>query len=137
MVVGSEGGAVLFADVIHCGHGVHTPYIGHLAAGFKDKNSPHYLGRHWPPDSPEQSFKPIPTPPSLVTPYFDPRTRIPLYQAAFGDELITTHHWSFDSPKFSDLKETRGLFEILYMAPPMPISIASSGPRERTRFSNM
>ena len=50
MVVGSEGGSVLFADVIHFGHGVHTPYIGHLDPSFRDPQSPHYLGRHWPPD---------------------------------------------------------------------------------------
>ena len=42
------------------------------------------LGRHWPPDTPEQSFKPIPSPPRLITPYFDPHVRLPLYQAAFG-----------------------------------------------------
>jgi hypothetical protein len=52
MVVGSEGGSVLFADVIHFGHGVHTPYIGHLDPSFRDPQSPYYLGRHWPPDSP-------------------------------------------------------------------------------------
>jgi len=119
LVVGSEGGSVLFADVIHFGHGVHTPYIGHLDPAFRDRNSPYYLGRHWPPDTPEQSFKPVPVPPSLKTPYFDPTVRIPLYQAALEDELITTHHWSFDSLKFEDIAQTRELMEILYMVPPM------------------
>ena len=119
MVVGSEGGSVLFADVIHFGHGVHTPYIGHLDPSFRDTQSPHYLGRHWPPDSPDQSFKPVSVPPSLKTPYFDPTVRIPLYQAALGDEVIATHHWSFDSLKFTDIKQTRELMEILYVVPPM------------------
>jgi hypothetical protein len=119
MVVGSEGGSALFSDVIHYGHGVHTPYIGHLEKQFRDRNSPYYLGRYWPPDTPEQSFKPVPVPPSLTTPYFDPTVRIPLYQAAFGDELIATHHWSFDSLKFQDIAVTRELLEILYMVPPM------------------
>ena len=119
MVVGSEGGSVIFADVVHFGHGVHTPYIGHLDPSFRDPQSPHYLGRHWPPDSPDQSFKPVSVPQSLKTPYFDPTVRIPLYQAALGDEVIATHHWSFDSLKFTDIKPTRELMEILYVVPPM------------------
>lgn len=119
LVVGSEGGSVLFADVIHFGHGVHTPYIGHLFPGFRDPDSKYYLGRHWPPDTPGQSFRPVDAPAALITPYFDPRVRIPLYQAAVGDELIATHHWSFDSMKFGNIRSTRALFEILYMVPPM------------------
>ncbi|MDA7633004.1 glycoside hydrolase [bacterium] len=119
LLVGSEGGSILFSDVIHFGHGVHTPYIGHLAPGFRDRESSHFLGRHWPPDSPEQSFKAVPVPPHLRSPYFDPQLRIPLYQAVLGDELVTTHHWSFDSLKLSDVESTRALLEILYRVPPM------------------
>ncbi|MCP5518700.1 MAG: hypothetical protein H7A45_15770 [Verrucomicrobiales bacterium] len=134
LVVGSEGGSVLFADVIHFGHGVHTPYIGHLDPGFRDRRSPHFLGRHWPPDAPEQAFKPVPVPPSLKTPYFDPTVRLPLYQAALGDEVIATHHWSFDSLKFEDLEATRGLLEILYMAPPMYHLNRTTWPTRRARI---
>ena len=119
MVVGSEGGSVLFSDVIHFGHGIQTPYIGHLDPAFRDKSSKSYLGRFWPSDTPDNSFKPAVVPPSLMTPYFDPTARIPLYQAALGDELIVNHHWSFDSLKLSDVKQTRELMEILYMVPPM------------------
>ena len=119
MVVGSEGGSVIFSDVIHYGHGVNTHYIGHLSPSFKDRQSPHFLGRHWPPHEPEMFFKPIPVPPELVSPYFDPTIRIPLYQAALGDQLIATHHWNFGSLKFSDIEHTRALIEILYMVPPM------------------
>ena len=119
LLVGSEGGSILFSDVIHFGHGVHTPYIGHLAPAFRNRESPHFLGRHWPPDSPEQSFKAVPLPSHLKTPYFDPLLRIPLYQAVLGDELVSTHHWSFDSLKLSDVESTRALLEILYGVPPM------------------
>jgi hypothetical protein len=81
MVVGSEGGSILFADVIDFGHGVHTPYIGHLDPAFTDPASPSFLGKHWPPDRPDLSFKPVPVPLGLRTPYFDATVRIPLYQA--------------------------------------------------------
>ena len=46
MVVGSEGGSVLFADVIHFGHGVHTPYIFHLDPAFRDRTSPYFIGSY-------------------------------------------------------------------------------------------
>ncbi len=134
MVVGSEGGSVLFADVIHFGHGVHTPYIGHLSLSFRDAKSPHYLGRFYPPDSPDQSFKPVTLPPSLKVPYFDPAVRIPLYQAALGDELIATHHWSFDSLKLQDVENTRELLEILYMVPPMYHLNRETWPKRRERI---
>jgi len=119
LVVGSEEGSVLFSDVIHFGHGVQTPYLGHLDPGFRDKDSLHFLGRHWPPDAPDQSFKPVPVPPSLKSPYFDPRVRLPLYQAALGDQVVVSHHWSFDSLKLSDVAADREFMEILYLVPPL------------------
>lgn len=134
LVAGSEDGSVLFADVIHFGHGVHTPYIGHLDPAFRDRQSPHFLGRHWPPDTPEQSFKPVPVPRSLITPTFDPRVRIPLYQAALGDEVIVSHHWSFDSFKLEDVAVSRELLEILYMVPPMYHLNRASWPGRRERI---
>ncbi len=116
LVVGSEEGSALFADVIAFGHGIQTPYLGHLAPEFKDPNSLSFAGRHWPSDTPANSFESIPVPASLLTPYFDPQVRIPLYQAALGDELIVSHHWSLDSLRLSDVARKRELMELLYMA---------------------
>ena len=134
LVVGSEGGSVLVSDVVVFGHGVHTPYIGHLDPAFRDTNSPYYLGRYWPPDTPEGSFKPVPIAPSLVMPFFDPRCRVPLYEAALGDEILVTHHWSFDSLKFSDIAATRELQEILYMVPPMYHLNRETWPKRRKQI---
>jgi hypothetical protein len=134
LVVGSEDGSVLFADTLHFGHGLQTPYIGHLDPAFREPKSAHFLGRHWPPDTPENAFKPVSVPPSLVTPYFDPRVRIPLVQAALGDELIVSHHWSFDSLKFEDVAVTRELFELLYNVAPMYHLSRASWPKRRDRI---
>jgi hypothetical protein len=134
LVVGSEDGSALFSDVVHFGHGVHTPYIGHLEPSFRDRQSRHFLGRYWPPDTPEQMFKPVPIVPSLVVPYFEPRVRIPLYQAALGDELVVSHHWSFDSLKFWDIAVSRELLEILYMVPPMYHINREVWPKRRERI---
>ncbi|MFO1499487.1 MAG: glycoside hydrolase [Verrucomicrobiota bacterium] len=134
LVVGSEGGSALFADVIHFGHGVQTPYVGHLAAEFRDPNSPSFLGRSWPSDAPASSFKPARVPTGLMTPYFDVRTRLPLYRAAIGDEVVVSHHWSFDSLKFSDVQGQRELLELLYMAPPLYHLSRETWPRRRERI---
>ena len=134
LVVGSEGGSALFADVIHFGHGPQTPYLGHLDPAFRDQSSPHFLGRHWPSDTPAAYFKPTPVPPSLRTPYFDPRVRIPLYRAALGDELVASHHWNFDSLKLSDVEHTRALMEILYQVPPMYHLNRETWPQRREKI---
>jgi hypothetical protein len=134
LVVGSEEGSVLFSDVIDFGHGIHTPYVGHLARELQQPSSPHFLGRHWPADTPASSFKSIPTPPGLITPYFDARVRVPLYQAALGDEIMATHHWTFDSLKLSDLAAQRELMELLYVVPPMYHLNRETWPRRRDRI---
>lgn len=133
--VGSEDGSVLVADLIHFGHGVHTPFIAHLDPAFRDPKSRYFLGRYWPPDAPDIQFKPVPVAPSVLRPYFDPRVRIPLYQAALGDEVIGTHHWSFDSLKFSDLCTSRELMEILYMVPPLYHVSRGTWPERREQIA--
>jgi Glycosyl hydrolases related to GH101 family, GH129 len=119
LVIGSEGGSALLLDVVRFGHGVDTPYLGHLAPEFADPASVHYLGRHWPPEAPANSFAPIPTPPGIVRPYLDPADRVPLYRAAFGDEIVTSHHWSFASLKLADRVTERALMEALHGTAPL------------------
>jgi hypothetical protein len=134
LVVGSEGGSALFSDVIHFGHGIQTPYLGHLAKEFKDPGSPSFLGRHWPSDTPAVSFKAVPVPSALISPYFDPCVRVPLYQAALGDEMIVSHHWSFDSFKLDNVAAERELMELLYMVPPMYHLNRATWPQRRSKI---
>ncbi|MEM7681538.1 MAG: glycoside hydrolase [Planctomycetota bacterium] len=119
LVVGSEGGSALFADVIRFGHGVDTPYIGHLDPAFRDPDSEHFLGKHWPPEAPTLSFEAVPVPASMLRPYFSPADRVPLYRAALGDEVVTSHHWGFDSLKFSNVATDRALLEAVHGTAPM------------------
>jgi hypothetical protein len=44
---------------------------------------------------------------------------LPLYQAAFHDSIITTHHWSAPSLKFKNVLVTNELLELLYGVPPL------------------
>ena len=134
LVVGSEGGSVLFSDLVSFGHGVQTPYIGHRTPEFGDVQSPSFLGKYWPADCPEYFFKPASVPASLQIPYFDPRTRIPLYRAALGDEIIVTHHWCYDAFKFENEAIDRELMDLLYMVPPLYHLNRQTWPLRRERI---
>jgi hypothetical protein len=117
--IGSEGGQWYAAPVIHFAHGMMTPVFGFFDARFNDKASQWFLGGYWPPDAPAIFLKPVPLPDDYRAIYFDPRVRIPLFQTAFHDSVITTHHWSRPSLKFSNVRRTDELLELLYNVPPL------------------
>ncbi|KPK62067.1 MAG: hypothetical protein AMK73_06850 [Planctomycetes bacterium SM23_32] len=120
LVIGSERGAAYAAAVIHFAHGMTTPVFGWGDPDLRrDKESAYYLGAWWPPDGPAVMVKQVPLKPRYYTFYFDPRFRLPLYQAALHDSLVTTHHWGAQSLKFSDQAETVALTELLYGVPPL------------------
>jgi hypothetical protein len=96
-----------------------TPVFGFFDERFKDKASPFYLGGYWPSDAPAVFLKSVPLPEDYRAIYFDPRVRLPLFQTAFHDSVITTHHWSRPSLKFSNVRRTDELLELLYNVPPL------------------
>lgn len=118
--LGSEDGNAVTARHIMFAHGTETWGFGW---GDKDmrqnKESPYYLGIWWPSAQPATFFSPAKVKPLYRTVVFDPRYRLPLYQAVFHDAVIATHHWTFDNLKFSDVKTTRALLSQLYNTPPL------------------
>jgi hypothetical protein len=120
LVVGSEKGASYAAPVIHLAHGMTTPVFGWGDPDLRrDKESEYHLGAWWPPDGPAVMLKRVPLKPRYHTFHFDPRYRLPLYQAALHDSVVTTHHWEAGSLKFSDQAGTVALTELLYGVPPL------------------
>ena len=118
-VVGSEGGSSYAAGVIHFAHGEMTPVIGWGDPALTDRKSPYYLGGYYPPDGPACFFKQVPMKPEYHRIYSDAHFRLPLYQVAFHDSVVTTHQWGFGSLKFKDEDHTRELLELLYNVPPL------------------
>lgn len=118
--LGSEDGNAVAARHIMFAHGMETWGFGW---GDKDmhqnKSSPYYLGAWWPNEQPATFFKPAKVKQPWLTVEFDPRYRLPLYQAVFHDAVISTHHWSYDNLKFNDVKTTRELLSQLYNTPPL------------------
>jgi hypothetical protein len=120
LVVGSEGGVWYSAPEIHFAHGMTTGVIGWSDPDLrKNKQSPYYLGRYWPPDGPERFVKQVKLKPVYERVHYDPRFRLPLYQTVFHDAIVATHHWLSGSLKFSDQIETLALTEALYNVPPL------------------
>ena len=117
--VGSEGGSGLAAGAIHFAHGMLTPAIGWGDPDLKSDKSKYYLGGWWPPECPKVFFMQVPLKPKYRHPIYDPRFRLPLYEVAFHDSVITTHHWGNASLKYKDTLATVALLEQLYNVPPL------------------
>jgi hypothetical protein len=118
-VVGSEGGVWYAADTIHFAHGMTTGVIGWGDKDLADKQSPYFLGGYFPPDGPAVFFKPAPMKDAYIKLHVDPRFRLPLYEAAFHDSVISTHHWSASTLKYSNVFPQRVATELLYNVPPL------------------
>jgi len=117
---GSEGGNAVAAAGVLFGHGIETPGFGWGDPDLRtNRDSPFFLGGWYPPHAPAAFFKPVPLKEPYRTLYFDPRTRLPLYQAVFHDAVIVTYHWGFDQLKFTNANAERALVQQLYNVPPL------------------
>ncbi len=119
LVIGSEGCSAPVASTIHFAHGVMTPNLGWGDADMKNKQSPYYQGTYYPANEPGKFFNPIPLKENYHLYHFDPRFRLPLFEAVFHDSVVATHHWESGSLKFRDEAKTTQLLELLYGVPPL------------------
>ncbi|MBF0546114.1 MAG: hypothetical protein HQM08_16840 [Candidatus Riflebacteria bacterium] len=119
LIVGSEGGDALIAPSILVSEGLFGPVFSWEEPDYKKKTSPFFQGSYWPPEAPDIQFKPMPLKPSSIRRYFDPATRLPLFEAAFHDSLVITNHWGADPLKFSDMERRSELFQMLYLTAPL------------------
>lgn len=124
MPVGSEGGNATTAGGLAFAHGMQTPVIGWSDPDIghsqkRNPNSRYFMGTYYPPEQPSVFFKTVPTKPLYQHIHFAPQTRLPLYQAAFHDSIITTHHWHTDNLKLGNVRRENELAQLLYNVPPL------------------
>ena len=118
--MGSEDGNAVTAQGILFAHGMQTPVFGWGdEAMSKDPRSPYFLGAWYPPEQPDVFFKPVPVKEPYRGLYFDPVMRLPLYQAVFHGSVITSHHWTFDRLKLSNVHVENELAQLLYNVAPL------------------
>jgi hypothetical protein len=119
VVIGSEGGCSYFAPVIHMAEGMLTPVIGWGDPDMKNRDSQYYVGGYYPPDGPRIFIQAAPLKEEYVYLHYDPRFRLPLNEIVFHDSFVSTHHWGSASLKFSNIRDTVALTEMLYQCPPL------------------
>jgi len=120
IVVGSEDGAAVVNRSIAFAHGMQTAGFGWQDVDMrKNPLSPYYLGAWYPLHQPATFFKTSEIKPVYQSLFFDPAKRLPLFQAAFHDSVITTHHWTLDSLKFKQTRAVTELLQQLYNVPPL------------------
>lgn len=119
LVVGSEGGSALFAPQIAFAHGMTTQPFAWMDPDIRDKASPWYRGNYWPPETPSLFFNPVKLKPEVARFVTDPRYRLPLYEIALHDSVVTSQHWEYGSLKFSTEREATALLQLLYAVPPL------------------
>lgn len=118
--LGSEDGNALTAKHLMFAHGMETWGFGWGDKLIhKDKKSPYYLGAWWPESEPATFFQKAKLKQPYLTVEFDPRWRLPMYQAVFHDTIISTHHWTYDNLKFPEVRTTRELLSQLYNTAPL------------------
>lgn len=129
--LGSEDGSAVTARYLMFAHGAESWGFGWRDKEMRqDKTSPYYLGAWWPDAEPATFFRAAQLKPIYRTVVFDPRYRVPLYQAVFHDAVINTHHWTLDNLKFPEVTRTRDLLSQLYNTPPL-FNVSRATLRER------
>ncbi|WP_369200393.1 glycoside hydrolase [Streptomyces sp. PU-14G] len=113
-VVGSESAVSWSAPALAFNHGAQTPVNDRLWAVENDKDT---WGAYYPADAPAHFFKPTELPTALAKSMFDPAYRIPLYETALHDSLVTTDRWEMPYDKLPKQKTDRALMSVLYNTP--------------------
>ncbi|PRC93649.1 glycoside hydrolase [Solimicrobium silvestre] len=131
LVVGSENGHATVNRSIAFAHGLQTNGFGWRDPDMRNNSaSPYFMGRWFPESQPQVFFRAAAIKPVYRALYFDPATRLPLFQAAFHDSIITTHHWLIDSLKFPETRQTTELLAQLYnVAPLLNLSLDTNAER--------
>lgn len=117
--IGSEKGIYLFSNVLDINEGVATPLFGFWDKDMRDKNSPYFKGKYWPPEMIEIDFKEVPMKDQYVHLYFDPRFKLPLWETVYHDCLISTAHPYTPSLKYTNIRTELALTELFYQYPPV------------------
>ncbi|WP_433663273.1 glycoside hydrolase [Nocardia sp. CA-128927] len=95
-------------------HGSSTPMNDRLWEAEQDEE---FWGAYWGENGPDFFLKPVELPADLVTAAFDPRYRIPMYEAALHDSVISTDRWELPVNKTPVLTVRRVQLAMLYNTP--------------------
>ena len=116
IVLGSETGLAWSASVIAYNNGAFLAFPEAFWPALQDKKK---FGGWWPDDAPRVLFKAYNAPDEFIQASYNPRYRLPLYEAVFHDSVITTDRWELNELKIPALRKTKALLQNLYNVPPI------------------
>ncbi|MES2141278.1 MAG: glycoside hydrolase [Pseudomonadota bacterium] len=116
LVLGSETGLSWSSEVIAYNNGGFLSFSQAFWPCLKDKKQ---FGIWWPTSAPKVLFKPYNAPNEFIHASYDPRYRLPLYEAALHDSVISTDRWELNELKIPVLMQTKALLQNLYNIPPI------------------
>lgn len=120
VVIGSRNGNSIAAKHLSFAHGMQTPNFAQKDLEMlEQQDSEYYLGNLQPVQAPSIFFNEVPLKDKYIHLYFNPASRIPLYQTVYHDSVITSHHINFDNFKFTNVRKVNTLLHLLYNVPPL------------------
>lgn len=133
IVLGSETGLAWSVGVIAYNNGAFLAFPNAFWPSLRDKKQ---FGGWWPEDKPKVFFKPYHAPDEFIQASYDPRYRLPLYEAAFHDSVISTDRWELNELKIPALKSSKALLQNLYNIPPIWVLDQASLENNKEYFSD-
>jgi hypothetical protein len=116
LVLGSETGLSWSTPVIAYNNGGFLSFPQAFWPCLKDKI---HFGTWWPNSTPNVLFKAYNAPTEFIHTSYDPRYRLPLYEAVFHDSVISTDRWELNELKIPAIMQTKALLQNLYNIPPI------------------
>lgn len=113
-VVGSEAVEPWANDVVDFSHGSSTPALAPLWDAERDRR---YWGGYTGQNGADIFFRKVDLTPVLHTVLFDPKYRIPMYEAVLHDSVVSLDRWELPFNKFPAEQPTRTLLSMLYVTP--------------------
>jgi hypothetical protein len=114
LVLGSESGLAWANPVISYNNGSFSTFNEAFWPILNDKE---HFGGWFPSDAPQLFFKPFDAPQAFITASYDPRYRVPLYEAVLHDSIVSTDRWELNELKIPAIRQTKALLESLYNVP--------------------
>jgi len=132
LVLGSETGLSWSSAVIAYNNGGFLSFSQSFWPCLKDKKQ---FGGWWPNSAPKVLFKPYHAPSELIHASYNPRYRLPLYEAVFHDCVISTDRWELNELKIPAITQTKALLQNLYNIPPIWVLNQKALERNKEYFS--
>lgn len=114
LVLGSETALPWASPVIAYTNGSFACFTEVFWPLLSDKKQ---FGNWWPPERPTIFFKSYSPSAEFIKASYEPRYRLPLYQAVLHDAIVSTDRWEVHSLKIPALFQTKMLLESLYNVP--------------------